>query len=328
SEEKSICRFKDGKEIAATSDKNKLKKISDTVYQLEIPNIGKDAGAAYKLKITKGLEDQKADKGQKVVLSVEVNTPPKQIKWYKNGKEIAPIDKPKPKKIDDNKYQLEIPDVDKDDVAEYKARFTFIASKVHFLISKNFCSKFCYPVVLATEDNETADSACSLTVKLPTLTITKGLEDQEAGIGDKVVLGVEVSAPPKSIKWYKNGKEIKPSDKAKPRKVNDTKYELEIPDASKDDTADYKVVLTSEDDETVDSSCALTVKFPTLTITKGLEDQEAKVGDKVVLGVEVSALPKSIKWYYLALFLDLSSPFSLNFLTFKFDFAFQFCFQR
>lgn len=55
------------------------------------------------------------------------------------------------------------------------------------------------------------------------------------------------------------------------------------------------MVLTTDDD-TVDSSCALTVKLPTLVITKGLEDQEVKVGDKVVLTVEVSASPKSTKW--------------------------------
>lgn len=56
-------------------------------------------------------------------------------------------------------------------------------------------------VVLATDD-DTADSSCAVTVKLPALVITKGLEDQEAKVGDKVLLNVEVSAPPKSIKWY------------------------------------------------------------------------------------------------------------------------------
>ncbi|VDK56888.1 unnamed protein product [Gongylonema pulchrum] len=116
---------------------------------------------------------------------------------------------------------MEIPDASKDDTADYK-------------------------VVLTGEDDETVDSSCALTVTLPTLTITKGLEDQEAKVGDKVALGVEVSAPPKSVKWYKNGKEITSSDKVKPIKIDDNKYALEIPSASKEDTADYKVIKNLE----------------------------------------------------------------------------------
>lgn len=40
---------------------------------------------------------------------------------------------------------------------------------------------------------------------------------------------------------YKDNKEISPTDKAKPVKVSDTKYELQIPDSTKDDAAEYKV---------------------------------------------------------------------------------------
>ncbi|KIH47694.1 immunoglobulin I-set domain protein [Ancylostoma duodenale] len=71
--------------------------------------------------------------------------------------------------------------------------------------------------------------------------IVRGLEDTSVAKGQKVVLAIETSAAPKQIKWYKNGKELSPSDKAKPEKIADNKYQLAIPDADKEDTADYKV---------------------------------------------------------------------------------------
>lgn len=40
---------------------------------------------------------------------------------------------------------------------------------------------------------------------------------------------------------YKNDKAIVPGDKGRPKKISDNKYQLEISDASKDDTANYKV---------------------------------------------------------------------------------------
>lgn len=50
-------------------------------------------------------------------------------------------------------------------------------------------------------DEGSAESSCALTVKAPKLEVTKGLEDQTAEKGQKVVLTVEVSTPPKQIKW-------------------------------------------------------------------------------------------------------------------------------
>lgn len=34
------------------------------------------------IEITKGLKDETVTPGQKVLLEVEVNSPPKQVKWY------------------------------------------------------------------------------------------------------------------------------------------------------------------------------------------------------------------------------------------------------
>uniref|UniRef100_A0A0R3RFL5 Muscle M-line assembly protein unc-89 n=1 Tax=Elaeophora elaphi TaxID=1147741 RepID=A0A0R3RFL5_9BILA len=226
-----------------------------------------------KIQFTKSLEDQTLDAGTKAVLTAEVNFPPKQVKWYKNGKEISGSDKAETSKLNDNTYQLMIPDTDKDDTAEYK-------------------------IIVTTDDDDTADSSCALTVKLPALVITRGLEDQAVNVGEKVLLGVEVNTPPKSIKWYKNGKEISSNDKAKPKKVNDKNYQLEIPNATEDDAFDYKVIL-SNDDGSVESSCMLTVKLPAEkpTIKKGIEDQFIAVGKPLEIPIETTGKPKIVKWY-------------------------------
>ncbi|VDN04253.1 unnamed protein product [Thelazia callipaeda] len=221
-----------------------------------------------KLKITKSLEDQIVEKGQNVKLSVEVNTPPRQIKWFV---QIDTKAKAKPKEINENVYRLEIPDVGKDDTAEYK-------------------------VILSTDSDDTVESSCALTVKLPKLIITRDLEDQVAETGDNVKLYVEVNYKPKSVKWYKNGKEVRLTDSAKAVKIDDNTYQLEINETGKDDSAEYKVVFETDDDS-VDSSCVLTVKLPKIVIIKGLKDKIVNAGETALLGVEVNVIPTSIKWY-------------------------------
>ncbi|VDK77802.1 unnamed protein product [Gongylonema pulchrum] len=86
------------------------------------------------------------------------------------------------------------------------------------------------------------------------------------------------------------------TDKAKPKKVSDTVYQLEIPDADKDVTGDYKVVVSDDEGQEAQSSCKLTVKVPALEFTKGLEDQTVDAGTAAILSVEVNSPPKEVKW--------------------------------
>lgn len=72
------------------------------------------------IKIVKGLEDNEVEKGANVNLEIETNETPQTIQWFKNGKEIEPIDKIQPKKISDTKYQLKISDCDENDTANFK----------------------------------------------------------------------------------------------------------------------------------------------------------------------------------------------------------------
>lgn len=52
-----------------------------------------------------------------------------------------------------------------------------------------------------SNERGTADSSCALTVKMPALKFDKPLEDTDGLEGNKIVLSIEVSSPPKTIKW-------------------------------------------------------------------------------------------------------------------------------
>lgn len=192
-------------------------------------------------------------------------------------------------------------------------------------------------VKVSDDDGNTADSSCHLTVKLPPLQITKRLQDQKVGKGETAILEIETSDKPREIRWYKNGKEVKPGDKAQPKKVSDTVYRLEVPDADEDDTADFKVVVVGDDDQTDDSSCKLTVVLPAEkaeepkkaeeepkkaeegpkealegegkealakepsepvpAFLRPLKDLEVVEGEKAEFFVETNCKPRTVKWY-------------------------------
>ncbi|VDL77330.1 unnamed protein product [Nippostrongylus brasiliensis] len=328
---KAVKWYKNGKEIPDA----KTKDNGDGSYELLIPDAKKDDTADYKvilsndagdadssaaltvklpqIEIVKGLQDTTVPQKETGVLEIETNQKPKQVKWYKNGKEITPSDKPQAKQIDDNKYQLVIPDAGKDDTAEYKLfelisrilvytnrykngkeitpsdkpEVKKVSDTKHQLVIPDVAGEDTadYKVVLIDDDGNEADSSCALTVKLPSgIEIVKGLEDATVPKGQQAV--------------YKNGKELTPSDKPEAKKISDTKHQLVIPDVAGEDTADYKVVLIDDDGNEADSSCALTVKLPSgIEIVKGLEDATVPKGRKAVLEVETSRAPKQVKWY-------------------------------
>ncbi|CAJ0570275.1 unnamed protein product, partial [Mesorhabditis spiculigera] len=311
----SVKWYKNGQEIPAP----KAEALGDGVYQLTIPNAKKDDEAEYKvvlgnaagdvdssaaltvkpeakkdepkkpeqLGIKRKLQDTTVPKGEDAVLEIETTKPPKEVKWYKNGKEVA--GKIKAEKVDDNKYRLVIPKCDDDDVADYK-------------------------VVLKDDDGFEVEDSCRLTVKLPgdekpskagddgpKFGLKKGLQDTSVPQGEDGILEVEATKPPKEVKWYKNGKEV--SGKVKAEKIDDNKYRLTIPKCDQEDEANYKVVLKDDDGFEVEDSCALTVKLPKkddggkFGLKRGLQDTAVPQGEDGVLEVETTKPAKEVKWY-------------------------------
>uniref|UniRef100_A0A1I7TK31 Ig-like domain-containing protein n=1 Tax=Caenorhabditis tropicalis TaxID=1561998 RepID=A0A1I7TK31_9PELO len=284
---KDVKWYKNGDEIKD----GKVEDLGNGKYRLTIPDFQeKDVGeysvtaaneageieskakvnVSAKPEIVSGLVPTTVKQGETATFNVKVKGPVKGVKWYKNGKEIPDA---KTKDNGDGSYSLEIPNSQLDDAADYK--------------------------VVLSNDAGDADSSAALTVKLPGIEIVKGLKDTEVPKGKKVILEIETNKKPKDIKWYKNGKEITPNDKAQIGSDGDKKPQLVIPDAEDDDAAEYKVVLTDEDGNTADSFCALTVKLPAEEpkIIKGLEDQTVPIGSPIKLEIETSGSPKTVKWY-------------------------------
>uniref|UniRef100_A0AAF5HXT5 Uncharacterized protein n=1 Tax=Strongyloides stercoralis TaxID=6248 RepID=A0AAF5HXT5_STRER len=210
----------------------------------------------------KGLQDKEAKKGDKVLLDIETSKKPKQVKFYKNGKEIPTKD------LGNNKYGVEIPSVDKDDDASYTVKVT-------------------------DDDDNEVESSCKLTVKIPAEkpVIVKGLVPTTAKEGDEVKFTIEVKGTVDSIEWKQNGKSMGPG-----KDLGNGKYEFTIPSVKKEDAGDISVVLKNEGGAT-DDSTKLTVKGEPITIKKGLQDKEAKKGDKVLLDIETSKKPKQVRFY-------------------------------
>ena len=74
------------------------------------------------------------------------------------------------------------------------------------------------------------------------MSFTVPLQDRESQVDDEVTLTCETSKPNQPVKWYKNGKLIKP-DKRMKVKSDGCVHTLTIPKSAKDDTAEYAVKL-------------------------------------------------------------------------------------
>ena len=71
---------------------------------------------------------------------------------------------------------------------------------------------------------------------------TTPLKDVTVPEEKSVTIECELSKPEQKVKWFKNGKEIKPDKKRGIiLKVEGTKHTLTIPKTLKDDTAEYSV---------------------------------------------------------------------------------------
>lgn len=67
------------------------------------------------------------------------------------------------------------------------------------------------------------------------------LKDTEVAEGEKAEFVVQTNCKPHTVKWYKNGRELKHEPEKTAISEDGNKFKLTIPKATKDDVADYKV---------------------------------------------------------------------------------------
>ncbi|XP_062264132.1 myosin binding protein Ca [Platichthys flesus] len=108
--------------------------------------------------------------------------------------------------------------------------------------------------------------------------------------GKRIQISVDVADPNASVKWLKNGQEIKPSAKYVFESVGN-KRTLTINKCNLSDDAMYECVVGEEKCFT-----EVFVKEPPITITKHLDDVHTVVDEKVEFEVEVSEEGANVKW--------------------------------
>uniref|UniRef100_A0A8B9BSX7 Myosin-binding protein C, slow-type n=1 Tax=Anser brachyrhynchus TaxID=132585 RepID=A0A8B9BSX7_9AVES len=203
----------------------------------------------------KGLDPAyQVDKGGKVRFMVELADPTVELKWYKNGQEIRPS----------TKY-----------IFEHKGN-----QRILFINNCTMTDDARYYVTAGDEKCST-----ELFVRDPPILVTKGLEDTNTYVGERVELSCEVSEDDANVKWFKNGVELTNEPKSRYRiKVEGKKHTLIIEEAAKNDSATYSVMTTGGQSEAK------------LSISLALEDQTVRLGQEIHLKCEISENVQG-KWY-------------------------------
>lgn len=129
-------------------------------------------------------------------------------------------------------------------------------------------------VVLSNEAGS-CDSEASLTVRKPPpkveeLKLLKGLQDVTLTEKQPLVLSVTIHGKPTSVKWYKNGQEITPTDRRCFTGDEQTgRFACEIPSAGVDDAGVYKVILSNEKGD-IESEATVKVNGTTFASTTSI----------------------------------------------------------
>ncbi|KAK7869432.1 hypothetical protein R5R35_008161 [Gryllus longicercus] len=192
------------------------------------------------------------------------------IKWFKDGKEVQTGGRIRLLYEDEETISLIIKGVTVADAGKYKI----------------------------TAKNELGEDSMEveLFVKAPPKIKTE-VEDKACMINETYKLTIEVEGMPvPDVKWYKDGQEIKSSDRIKVTKESSESYSLTITKTTLEDTGSYSVVASNE--------ISQTSKFWKFTVNAGpefvksLEKMvECREADTVILETKVTGTPQpEVKW--------------------------------
>ncbi|XP_050784134.1 myosin-binding protein C, fast-type [Gopherus flavomarginatus] len=202
------------------------------------------------------------DKGNKIKMVVEISDPDLPIKWYKNGQEL----KPSAKYVFENVGKKRILTINKCTLADDAAYECAVADEKLF-----------------TE----------LFVKEPPVLITKGLDDHQVFVGDRLQLEVEVSEEGAQVMWMKDGVELTRDTAFKYRfKKDGKKHYLIINEATKEDTGLYRVMTNGGQSEG-----ELVVEDKQLEVLQDIADLTVKAAEQAEFKCEVSDEKVTGKWY-------------------------------
>ena len=201
------------------------------------------------------LFDQSIKLGETKILSVTNTTLPEPIvKWYKNGKEVHPIDSRYLQKHDKGRYELEILCCEMDDEADWKA------------VGINAFGE--------------CESSCHVTVEIPddmkAPNFIHPLYDIRCDEMERLKLKVKVEANPlPEISWFRDDVEIQHGERYRLEFDDDlNKYSMTIVDAYSEDSGEYICVAKNRVGKEK-CSCLVTIKEPEQKKSKKIDDSKA-----------------------------------------------------
>ena len=210
------------------------------------------------------LEDIETKEKSTVEMNVETSAEETDVKWYKDGEQI--------KKEANEQY-------------EFKK-----VGRKHSLIIKdaNVHIEGEYSAVVGDEE-----TSCELTVVELPATFTKKIFNMTVTAGEQVIVfETELSKGDAVTKWYKNGTEIKESDRFK-MKIDGKCQRLEIHTVETSDAGEYLCTIGNEK-----CTATLTVEEPKVNFVEKLPDTTSgETGQDIELSVKLSNDDAEVKWF-------------------------------
>ncbi|XP_046395310.1 obscurin isoform X4 [Ischnura elegans] len=256
----------------------------DGVYTVTATNDQGESSQTVTLKVhteppsfVKNLEDQTVKAYHDADFRIRVNGVPKpQIKWFKNGVELKTegritIDT----NVEHQTSSLVVEHMEEDDEGKYLVRASNIVGD--------------------------AETYSKLTMAQIPPSFARPLDrSAEVDEGDMLELKVKVEGSPiPTVKWFKDGEELNPSDHVKLVALPDGNVKLTIDKVVPTDCGAYKLVVTNKNGEKA-AICAVAVKPNPRrpSFTKELENAKLVVGEPLKLEVQVMAFPApEVKWF-------------------------------
>ncbi|XP_025269387.1 obscurin isoform X6 [Camponotus floridanus] len=211
--------------------------------------------------------------GGSAMLELQVKGYPKpDIKWTKDGQEIAAGGRIKYLWEDEESLSLVIKQVTAKDAGTYTI----------------------------TAKNELGEDSTQIELIVKSAPkVTKKQSDMMILIEDTGTMTVQVEATPApEVSWYKDGQLIEESNRIKIIKENSDTYKLVIKNAKREDAGSYSIVARNEINQTTEI-WKVGIKYPP-KIKKGLgEPRVLNEGDTLNLLIEVDpdCEPTSVNWY-------------------------------
>ena len=278
------------------SDKIKMEQIGPDHFRLVIPSAMQDDSGNYAVEIIndagkakcdaqqtvepvpefiRPLQDVEVAEGERAEFWCETNlrSVPRVVKWFKNGQELRADDRLEIRTEPNGIFRLVIKSAVKEDIGTYK------------ILLENTAGK--------------AESQANLGVRSAAQQpgFEQPLKEQTIPEDAQLILEVKTFGKPHTVKWYKNGEELKPSDRIRMEKLGPDHFKLVIPSAMQDDSGNYAVEIINDAGK---AKCeANQIVEPIPEFIKPLQDLEVEEGQKAEFWCETNlrSVPRVVKWF-------------------------------